>query len=84
MPDEPVGRVRGEPDGGRDRHDGLARPCAGEVPGRRLLYGHADIATNRFFFVFVEVAEMEAAIMSAVTTPRKDFGRARAYGAGAV
>ena len=34
MPDEPVGRVRDEPDGRRDRNGGLARPCAGEVPGR--------------------------------------------------
>ena len=25
---EPVGRVRGEPVGGRDRHDGLAQPRA--------------------------------------------------------
>ena len=48
MPDEPVGRVRGEPDGGRDRHDG---PRLGHVPGRCRggVYGHADIDKTVFF-----------------------------------
>ena len=50
MAGEPDGRARCEPDGGRDRHrrhDSLARPCAGEVPRRRLrARGHRQ---NRFF-----------------------------------
>ena len=35
-PDAPVGRGGDEPDGGRDRHDGPARPCAGLLTGRPL------------------------------------------------
>ena len=38
---EPVGRPGGEPDGGRDQHDGLARWWAGVATERRG-YGLAD------------------------------------------
>ena len=72
MPDEPIGRVRGEPDGGRDRHDGLARPCAGEVPRRRLrARGHRQTV----FFVSCNYLkwQMEAA-------PWRGRPRARAGG----
>ena len=59
MPDEPVGRVRDEPDGGRDRHDGLARSCAGELPGRRLrARGHRQtvffVSCLYGFFVYLK------------------------------
>ena len=36
MQDAPVGRGGDEPDGGRDRHDGPATPCAGMLTGRAL------------------------------------------------
>ena len=36
MQGERVGRACGEPDGGRDRHDGLAQPCAVELTERPL------------------------------------------------
>ena len=36
MQDAPVGRGGDEPDGGRDRHDGPATPCAGLLTGRAL------------------------------------------------
>ena len=36
MQDAPVGRGGDEPDGGRDRHDGLATPYAGLLTGRAL------------------------------------------------
>ena len=41
---EPVGRVRGEPVGGRDRHDGLARPRAVRHAGEA-----GNLANTTFF-----------------------------------
>ena len=41
---EPVGRVRGEPVGGRDRHDGLARPRAVRHAGKA-----GNLANTTFF-----------------------------------
>ena len=41
---EPVGRVRGEPVGGRDRHDGLAQPHAVRHAGEA-----GNLANTTFF-----------------------------------
>ena len=56
MPGERVGRARGEPDGGRDRHDGPAAWCAGvatvgplRAREHRLSFSvTATVATSRY------------------------------------
>ena len=52
MQDERVGRVGDVRDGGRDQHDGRARPCAAELTGRPLR------ARTRHFFRIVELREI--------------------------
>ena len=54
MQDAPVGRGGDEPDGARDRHDGLAQPCASWLKGESLrarehrlsFCGKATVATS--------------------------------------
>ena len=57
MQGERVGRACGKPDGERDRHDGLAQPCAVELTERPLrsrehrlsFCGKATVATSRMW-----------------------------------
>ena len=55
---EPVGRVRGEPVGRRDRHDGLAQPHAVRHAGE------AGNLANTTFFRIPDLSEMEPAYSS--------------------